>query len=515
MATAAQSGAYKEHQLAVKRLEGFVAHLNAGVLLEDEHRRILFVNQYFCDTFAITAPPEQLIGLDCTQSAEQSKILFKDPHQFVSRIQHILSLRVKLVNEPLQMADGRLLERDYVPIFVDDIYRGHYWVYRDITYHQQIREALEESRNRALALTKMKSQLLAQMSHEIRTPLNGVMGMMDMLRDTKLDTEQSRLVNNARSCALNLLDLLNDILDFSKLEAGGIKLKMSSVSLQSLIDHCGFIFEVPLSTKGLTLRTSIDPGLPPQIVTDSTRVRQILVNLVSNAIKFTERGEIHIQVTRDGTQLAFAVRDTGIGIDAEDLTQIFSPYVQAKSNHTGQGTGLGLAICRDLAQALGGDITAESTLGQGSCFRFHIRLEAAAPPSATNIELSGSYSFRGHKVLLVDDNRINQEIARNMLRKMGFEVEVAASGEAAVSAARHTSFTYIFMDYQLPGMDGCEATREIRKTPGHQPIIIALTASTQDEDRQRCLAAGMNGFLSKPMSRESILRALASTHQAA
>jgi signal transduction histidine kinase/CheY-like chemotaxis protein/ligand-binding sensor domain-containing protein/HPt (histidine-containing phosphotransfer) domain-containing protein len=384
---------------------------------------------------------------------------------------------------------------------------------------------------------RFKSQFLANMSHEIRTPMNAVIGMTSILAGSRLTPEQRDYVGTIRSSGESLLALLNDILDFSKIEAGKLVIEASPFALQQCVKEAADLLAVQAARKGLEIGCLIDPAVPALIESDATRLRQILVNLLDNAVKFTPSGEILIRVDAcsppppelspgELVELRFAVRDTGIGISPDRMDRLFRPFSQADSstNRLYGGTGLGLAICHRLAQGLGGRIWVESAPNEGSTFWFTIRcrvVDTALPPGfgkappGVSRESEGAGRIAGSelpplRILVAEDNVVNQKVALLLLQQLGYAADVAADGEETLAALRRQRYDVILMDVQMPGMDGLEATRRIRdEWPIEgRPRIIAVTANALREDRETCLAAGMDDYLSKPVLLEDLRVAL-------
>jgi signal transduction histidine kinase/Na+/proline symporter/ActR/RegA family two-component response regulator len=363
---------------------------------------------------------------------------------------------------------------------------------------------LEEARNAALEASRAKSEFIATMSHEIRTPLNGVLGMLSLLHDTRLEAGQHELVSTATASAETLLKLLNDILDLSRLDAGRMELERAAFSPAQTARSVVSLFTGVAHDKGLALELKLGPEVPAYIESDELRVRQVLTNLVSNAVKFTLEGGVTVHLTREGPRLRFAVEDTGVGVSAEHEARLFERFEQGDASTTRRfgGTGLGLAISKRLAGLLGGAVTYERPT-RGARFWFELPGRAVeAPQPLEEVRLD---HFAGVEALVVDDNGVNRTIARAHLEKLGCVVQEAHDGQRAVAMCQHHAFDLVFMDCHMPTLDGFEATRAIRARElehGLTPLpIIAMTASALREDLERCVAAGMDDVLPKPARR--------------
>ncbi|MBA4286759.1 MAG: hypothetical protein C0434_14630 [Xanthomonadaceae bacterium] len=391
---------------------------------------------------------------------------------------------------------------------------------QDISGPLELQRQLAEAKEHAEAASRAKSEFLANISHEIRTPMNAVLSFAYLGQRSAELARQRDYFAKIETAARSLLDIINDVLDLSKVEAGKLELDRAPFLLGQLLDNLESVIGLRAQEKGLGFSIAVDPDVPKALVGDSLRLGQVLMNLGGNAVKFTESGQVAIRIGLDPDatangfcRLRFDVRDSGIGIAPEQIDKLFSPFSQADSSTTRRfgGTGLGLSICKRLVEMMGGSMAVDSRPGVGSVFRFSATFEAfddstlpIAPVAADAANLAGL------SVLVVDDHAPNLEVARDLLQSAGVGVWLAASGTEAITAAASQRFDAIFMDMRMPGMDGMAATRHIRAAEGDRRVpIVALTANVMAPDRERCLAAGMDDFVGKPIDVDQLFAALA------
>ncbi|MGB7545607.1 MAG: PAS domain S-box protein, partial [Methanothrix sp.] len=429
----------------------------------------------------------------------------------------------------VQRKDGSLFPALYVFSMLKDQkgrYMGFASVSIDLTERKRVEDDLLLAKERAESATRAKSQFLANMSHEIRTPMNAVIGLTSLLLNTPINPEQRDYIETIRSSGDSLLAVISDILDFSKIEGGMLELESKPFDLQRVLEDSISMVASAARGKGLDLSYSLEPDVPRQVLGDQGRLKQILVNLLGNAVKFTEKGEISATVSTSGPsrgrhgleEIMFAVKDTGIGISKEHIGRLFLSFSQADPSTTRKygGTGLGLVISKNLAERMGGRIWAESEPGKGSVFYFTIKARASPgllPASKEDIlpgplaELDGQ-GKSDLRILLAEDNAVNQMVALRMLERLGHRADTAVNGKEVLEALQNRSYDIVLMDVQMPEMDGLEAARRIRSSKSGQPYIIALTAHAMKGDREVCMEAGMNDYVSKPVRMEELRAAI-------
>ncbi|CAO3362453.1 ATP-binding protein [Azospirillum palustre] len=505
-----------EHERA--RLSALLSAMDFGVLFVGGDGRIAYANPAFSALFAIAGAP---VGHRLDETLANAGNAPRDTdHTLLSAVDGD-------ERREMTLTDGRIVSWHNVPVRnAAGTAIGKLWLCIDVTEPRRAAEQLIQAKEKAEAASRSKTEFLATVSHELRTPMNGVLGNLTLLTDAALPAAEKRLADVARRSAETLLRLLDDILDLSKLEARRIDLEEADCALPQLIDGVLEVLRPNATDKGLELSARLMPSVPEVIVTDPARLRQILFNLVGNAVKFTEEGHIAVRVRRldrdpagfvpddrpDSFLLEFEVEDTGIGIAPDSVPTLFDRFTQADSSITRRygGTGLGLAICRDLCLLMGGSIAVDTAPGRGSVFRFTIVAGPGDPSALRRIDAGHGTSLGEAarvaalpplRVLAVDDIEVNRDIVRGILERAGHSVALAASGGEAVRMVRDQPFDLVLMDIQMPGMDGLTATRRVRELPGDKGSvpILALTAHASGSSRPECLSAGMNGFVTKPL----------------
>lgn len=507
----------QEQQEQARRLALVAEHANDSVFLIDREDKISWVNDSFTRitgysfSEAVGRTPWGLLGTT-TEHSEVSNLLRQNREKGIP-FQLEVQTRCK---------DGSIIwiETNQVPV------RGYNGevetvvaVDRDVTAAHLHAQEMEKARIAAVEGERTKADFLATMSHEIRTPMNGVIGMAQMLEGTSLDPDQQLYTGTILSSAKTLLALINDVLDLSKLDANKVSFSRVDFDIHESFAETLRLLQPQAREKGLELILDAPEGIPRNIHGDDRRIRQILLNLLGNAIKFTDSGEVRVTLDikpqGDVLALTFSVKDTGIGIPENKLDRIFEHFSQADAATTRRygGTGLGLTISRKLTTAMGGNITVDSEVGVGTCLTVSLELEVGKPSIETGRnsdapDISATSVPSGMRILVAEDNKVNRLVMRKFLRDIPIELDFAQNGSEAVEMVQENNPDLVFMDMSMPVMSGIEATRVIRNNGGAQPVIVALTANAFDSDREACLQAGMDEFLSKPLNRNDLLAVL-------
>ncbi|MBS1664592.1 MAG: response regulator [Bacteroidetes bacterium] len=622
---------------SAKTFSQLIRNLNNGILLEDADRKVVLANQLFCDMLNIPLAPEMLVGMDCKDMADICKALFRDAEDFSDRVKGILDRKELITGEEIEMRSGKVLIRDFIPIHVDNEYKGSLWKFEDITHERETKSTLQrlslvastnengvlftdpegtitwaneglcrltgycqseiigktpialckgpmsdrgnlrqmlelfhagksfsievihyrkdrtcfwgrvkgqsildeqgrivqyfamvedvtinkelerdiiEAKEQAEQSSRAKENFLANMSHEIRTPMNAILGMSRQLKKTNLNEQQRFFLDTIHSAADHLLVIINDILDISKIEAGKLVLENIGFSLEELAGKIQRVMYHKAEEKGLLLSVVVDPAIPAVLVGDPYRLNQVLLNLISNSIKFTVKGrvELRCEVIEDG-RIRCSVMDTGIGMDEGFRAHLFEKFEQedAAVARKHGGTGLGMSITKHLVELMGGTIQVESRKGVGTRVYVEVPLPRGMLEELPVKEekVTSAEILKGKRILLVEDNEMNRLVATTVLHHYGAVVTEAFNGAEAITCLQAGTFDLVLMDMQMPVMDGLEATRRIRQLISPTLPVIALTANAIKGESDKCLDAGMNDYLSKPFEEDELIGKIA------
>ncbi len=516
--------AHKHAEDTLRKLSLAVEQNPNSIVITDLHANIEYVNEAFIKTSGYHR--DELIGKNQSQlsSKKTSQIVYKTmweqlkigkswQGEFINKAKQGHEYTELALISPIRQPDGKITH-----------YLG---IKENITESKQNQAILLAAIVRAESLAKSKAQFFATMSHEIRTPMNGIINFSELALLHDMPDNIRDYLKKINNASLGLLNILNDILDLSKLEAGAIHINIEHFAIDELIDDLHGLFMEASKQKGLSLTLIMAPGVPRYLLGDKLRLEQVLINLLGNAIKFTASGSVTLNITlqqliRSQAKLLFAVTDTGIGISAADQNKLFRPFSQVDDSITRRfgGTGLGLALSHNMIQLMGGEFSVTSRLGQGSQFSFTLTLGVSSLSNHTTMinrsetlsSTLSSYSqqLTSIQVLVVEDNIFNQQIIDEFLTLSGVSVKTANNGQEALIALEHTEFDAVLMDIHMPVMDGIEAIRRIRRLPRFRALpVIALTAGVTEEERKRCLTAGMNDFITKPINPTLLLSTLA------
>ncbi len=497
-----------------------LASIADAVITTDTEGRVNFCNQAARKLLSLEDDPEQ----------RRFDSLFQ-PLDPITRQPHLIETTIAK-GEPikkewlLRQSDGKELTIDLIqaPIRSNEgLFHGTVFVLHDITQVRLSAIELLEAKEKAETALELKSRFLAVMSHEIRTPMSGVLGMVEQLLQTNMTPEQRQITDIVHKSGESLLHLLNDILDFSKVEAGRLELDLSPFNLADLVAEVVDLLSQKASAKGVKLYASLDPALPSMLCGDLTRIRQILLNLISNAIKFTAEGEVVLKIELERREdehldVLWQVHDTGIGIAPEAMPRLFEAFTQATTDTTRKygGTGLGLTICKELTEAMHGKIWATSHPGVGSVFSFSLPLSEART-SETLVQKTQphlptwQYDTQLYRILVAEDNPVNQRVAEYALTQLGFSAHVVGDGRAVLEALEQEPFDLVLLDCYMPKLDGFETTKAIRSLEGEgdRLPIVAMTARVLEGDRESCLEAGMDDYLTKPLRKQELVESIA------
>lgn len=495
------------------RLQYLMRNLGKGILVEDEESRVVLVNAKFCEMFHIGISPEKMNGADCLEALDNALPLFAEPDQVRQDIIGLVTDKNPVIGDEVTMADERILERDYIPIIIGNVFKGQLWSYTDVTQSKKLQKSLEETKNRAIASERAKSVFLSTVSHEIRTPMHAIMGFAEQLSLTALNEQQKYFINNIQDAAAGLLVIINDILDMTKIEAGKLNIENGLLNLRDVVKSVENILRPKAEEKGLILETSFDELINGRLNGDPTRIRQILMNILSNAIKFTEKGKVQLKLQLQETKglyqkVSITCLDTGIGISEDVIRFIFNEFYQEYvGGYNGmEGTGLGLSITKKLIHLMNGNIVVTSEKGKWTKVYIEIPLHIdesiqleVEPPVA---DLSKEMLEK--RILIVEDNKLNRNLFVIMLQNMGCLVTEAENGQEAIDILQTHSFDLVLMDIQMPVMDGLTALSKILDGPNSHTPVIALTATAFKSEVNNLLSQGFADCITKPIDQKNL-----------
>jgi len=504
-------------KIRAEELSTLLTTIPAFVYFKDIHLKYMIVNQQFAELAGIS--PEQITGKSIHDvfAGYDNVDYLKKEQQVIQNGVAVYDIEEEIIYDSVK----RWVNSNIAPIRnAENQIIGLIGISWDITERKLHEEMLRKSKEQAEAGTLAKNEFIASVSHEFRTPMNGILGLSEILKNSPLSHDQLDLLHGIISSAQNLLVLLNDVLDFSAMEAGKMEVDNQPFMLDRVMEDISLVMKMKAEEKSLQFNIAIDENVPNLLVGDSQRLRQILLNLAINAVKFTEVGKVEVHISRiyhedNSTNLKFEVSDTGIGISPEAMKSLFRVFSRIKPVKTKQnpGTGLGLSICKKLTDLMGGHIGVESTQGKGSMFWFTLpfTLSSLQKKKSEVHSLEVSSDFRQKLVLVAEDNAINQRIVSYHLQKMGFEIDLAADGQQALEKYHSRRFDLVILDIQMPVMDGYQVAKAIRAEENgtsRHVSIIALTANAMKGDRESYLEAGMDGYVSKPFTYDTLSKVI-------
>lgn len=498
---------------AQSRLFALINNLQSGVVVEDEHRNVILLNQHFCDLFSLPKKDEVINHWKMNDVIKYAQNSVADIEKFTKDCDEIYQNKKITIHQELLLNNNRILERTFIPIYSKNTFVGCLWQYEDITNRKFAEQELSKAVDVAKTANDAKTTLLANTSHEIRTSMNVIFGMAKLLSETVLNEEQKKYLSGIKSSAENLLVVINDILDLSKIEAGKLKFENINFNLRKVMEDAVNFLSMKAEEKNISLQLDYDLAVNEQVIGDPYRLNQVFLNLLNNALKFTEEGSITLKCTlkehtlKDIT-IKFEIIDTGIGIDETKLQSIFDSFTQENTSttRTHGGTGLGLSISKQLVELMGGKLEAFSQKNVGSTFSFTLIFEnGAKEESKIEKKTPSQESLQSMKLLLVEDNEFNRLMAENILIKCDIKPDIAVNGLEAVEKVREKQYDLILMDIQMPIMSGIEATQIIRNELKSNIPIIALTAHALAGEREKYMEVGMNEYLAKPFDANSLL----------
>jgi len=495
------------------RLQYLMRNLGKGILVEDEESRVVLVNAKFCEMFHIGISPEKMNGADCLEALDNALPLFAEPDKVKEDIIGLVTDKNPVIGDEVTMADERILERDYIPIIIGNVFKGQLWSYTDVTQSKKLQKSLEETKNRAIASERAKSVFLSTVSHEIRTPMHAIMGFAEQLSLTTLNEQQKYFINNIQDAAAGLLVIINDILDMTKIEAGKLNIENGLLNLRDVVKSVENILRPKAEEKGLILETSFDELINGRLNGDPTRIRQILMNILSNAIKFTEKGKVQLKLQLQEAKglyqrVSITCLDTGIGISDEAIRFIFNEFYQEYvGGYNGmEGTGLGLSITKKLIHLMNGNIVVTSEKGKWTKVYIEIPLHVDESVHLETELLVADLSkeMLEKRILIVEDNKLSRNLFVIMLQNMGCLVTEAENGQEAIDILQTHSFDLVLMDIQMPVMDGLTALSKILDGPNSHTPVIALTATAFKYEVNNLLSQGFADCITKPIDQKNL-----------